>query len=724
MKDRGRAPNCTHRGVGALRRGVSATTFALVIACGSRTPAPAAPEAASSVLSQLNQGARSEATVETHFGVRVADPYRGLERESEMTNRWIEMQSARTRSELTIRPGLRQRLAQLLQIGSLHRARVGGTRTFFQLREGARQQPRLMVVDSGAIHPLMDPQRFGPRAALDWYYPSPDGKLVAFGISDNGDEKSTLRLLDVDAALAGETDITGLEIRRAKWCSLAWLPDSAGFYYTRYPNPGEPNFDGSDAYFPRVFFHRLGTSSENDPRIFGSERGTDFPSMDVSADGRWLTLNVFRGWSQRDVFLLDRHADTPIPTEVVNGSDSVTSGTVYNDRFIAITNIGAPKYRVVVAPVDQAGNQDQWHDLIAEREHKLEDFIVGRGEFFAHYVDNVHSRLIRFADDGQTQTEFELPKGAIESLDASPHAPHAAVAFSGLLQPPSLLTVQAAGPSLREVTRVESDFSFDDYRVDQEHVRSSDGTSIPIFVVRSRRSSPQPPVLVYGYGGFNVSLMPDFRRNALYWLERGGVYVIANLRGGGEFGEAWHRAGMLQHKENVFDDFEAVLSWVADSGLAPPERIAITGASNGGLLMGATATRVPSRFRAGASYVGLYDMLRYHRFPPAELWISEYGSAANEAQFHTLYGYSPYHRIENGTPYPAMLIETADHDSRVHWGHSTKFAAALQEATSSANPIYFLMERAQGHGAGMRQSDMVERFARMYTFFEAELDMR
>jgi prolyl oligopeptidase len=231
-------------------------------------------------------------------------------------------------------------------------------------------------------------------------------------------------------------------------------------------------------------------------------------------------------------------------------------------------------------------------------------------------------------------------------------------------------------------------------------------------------------VLLTAYGGFNVALLPSFRRNALYWIERGHVYAVANLRGGSEYGETWHRAGNLENKERVFEDMEAVTRWFTSSQISAPQYIAITGGSNGGLLMGAMITRAPETFRATATYVGLYDMIRYHHFPPAELWISEYGSADEAEQFSYLHAYSPYHRVVPETDYPAVLVETADHDSRVFWGHSTKFAARLQEATASRLPVYFYMERQVGHGAGTRLSDTVRRYVRMYTFIESQLGLR
>jgi prolyl oligopeptidase len=276
------------------------------------------------------------------------------------------------------------------------------------------------------------------------------------------------------------------------------------------------------------------------------------------------------------------------------------------------------------------------------------------------------------------------------------------------------------------VYQVAHDLGTDRFALSEGEATSKDGTLIHFFYVHRKdmKRDRNNPVLLTGYGGFDVSELPEFTRNALYWLERGGVYAVANLRGGGEYGEAWHRAGMLGNKERVFEDFEAVIRWFSESGVSRPERIAITGGSNGGLLMGAMITRVPEAFGAVVADVGLYDMLRYARFPPAELWTSEYGDPNEPEAARWLFTYSPYHRVRDGTAYPAVLVETADHDTRVHWAHSTKFAARLQEAQAGPAPIYFHMERKQGHGHGVRLSDLVRRYVRRYAFLESALGMR
>jgi prolyl oligopeptidase len=293
-----------------------------------------------------------------------------------------------------------------------------------------------------------------------------------------------------------------------------------------------------------------------------------------------------------------------------------------------------------------------------------------------------------------------------------------AFVFSSFFYPPTLFVADAASLGVEQVEQVRTDLDASAYVVTQATVNSADGTPVNVFLVH-RRGAPLDGtnrVLLYGYGGFNISILPSFTRRPLYWLEQGGVYAVANLRGGGELGEAWHRAGQLENKHHVFEDFEAAIRWLSESGWSSPERIAILGGSNGGLLVGAMLTRCPDAFGAAVGYVGLYDMLRYHRFPPAELWVSEYGSAEDPEQFEFLRDYSPYHAIRSGMRYPAALIETADHDSRVFWGHSTKFAARLQEASTSPASVLFFMDRSVGHGAGTGLSDTVDQMVRMYAF--------
>jgi prolyl oligopeptidase len=713
--------------------------LALAAACATPTP-PAAvggtPNGTQPMIEELNAEARRGAVVEQVAGLRIEDPYRALEEDSPLTRRWMQAQTARTEQALGpwTTDRTRRRLRALFAIGTLGSPAMGGDRLFHTRRMGDREQAALFMVEGGTprADPLVDPLDHGERASLDWFYPSPDGRLVAFGISQRGDERSTLRILDVDG---GHTLPDTIE--RTKWTRLEWLPDSSGFYYTRYPAPGEPGHDPDqpESYFPRVFFHRLGGDVADDPRVHGSDRGTDFPGVSISDDGRWMVLNVFRGWSRSDVYLFDRGADPEarrvapdaahplVPVAV--GRDALTFGRVHRGRLYLFTNEGAPRWRLAAVALEHAGDRERWHDVVPEpAQGTLDAWAMAGDRLVVHAIDDVRSRLLRYDLSGQPLGEVPLPaRGSASGLTDAPQGERFAFIFSSYLHAPTLFVQDGDAPAPSEVVRVEHDLDLGRYELRMAHVRSADGTRVPVQLVHARGLEPtgDHPVLLTGYGGFNLSLLPSFSRHALHWIERGGVYAVANLRGGSEHGQAWHRAGSLENKPRVFEDFEAVLRWLVTSGISRPERIAITGRSNGGLLMGAAITRAPQAFAAAATYVGLYDMVRYDRFPPAELWISEYGDPNDPEALRTLHGYSPYHRVRDGVRYPAVLVEAADHDSRVHWAHSTKLAARLQEATASDAPVYFYLQRQLGHGAGTRLSDLVDEYARMYGFFDSVL---
>ncbi|MEM7605045.1 MAG: prolyl oligopeptidase family serine peptidase [Myxococcota bacterium] len=708
----------------------------LLLGCGA-TPAPvpqAAPDPApvtaspprhDDIVADLNTRALEGQAAYTLHGVEVSDPFRALETDSPFTQAWIEAQNARTANFLEAEDaGRRERLDALLSIGSIGSARWGGEHLFFSMRPGDEERASVYVKEESGERRIIDSRTLGERGAIDWYFPSPRGTYVAYGVSDNGDEASTLRVVNVETL-----ELLDLTIPRTKWCNLAWLPDESGFYYTRYPGPGEPGYDEAQplSYFPAIYFHGLGSAPEADPRVFVSERGTDFPGPHVSPDGRYLTLTVFRGWSASDVLLFDRGRNgraAPDETHrivpVVEGEDSISEGGVFDGRLILRTNRDAPRYRIVEANVRRP---NRWRDLVPQGEGTIEDWSVSAGgAVVTHAIKNVRSEL-RVTKGRSTRT-IDLPEGAVRSLAASGAHGRVALRFEGYTATPRVLTIDTDGDESAPETVVAIDGSVDlsGMVVTRQQVRSADGTEVPLTLVHRGElpTDGSAQVILYGYGGFNVSLLPRFTRHTLYWLESGGIYAVANLRGGGEFGEAWHQAGALANKANVFDDFEAAARHLSTTGVSTPERIAIMGGSNGGLLMGAMITRAPDAFGAAAAYVGLYDMVRYHRFPPAELWISEYGSAEDESLFPVLHGYSPYHRVEAGAAYPAVLIETADHDGRVHWAHSTKFAAALQHAAPDGS-IYFHMARAEGHGAGSSRADMVEKYVRLYAFLERTL---
>ena len=736
---------------GMSKRALLTVTIGLGLSCGGPQATPDSrnvpmeePVRQMSELQRLNARAREGAVTETVSGVTVADPFRALETESPLTTEWIQAQTQRTATALDAwtSSATRARLDALLSIGVIGGPSVHGERIFYTKREGEREQPGLFLREGQTLReaPIIDPLSFGERAALDWYVPSPSGRYVAFGISTDGDERSTLRVLDVDD---GELEPDTIE--HTKWTAIAWLNSEEGFYYRRYPRESEPNYDADaqDSYHTRLFFHALGSDPNDDELVFAPEDGTDFPSASLSADDRWLVITNFRGWSQSDLRIFDRgrsrrgRRNAPDEThplvDVVVGQDHIYYPAIHDGRLFIVHNDGAPRYRVDAVAPSRAGDRDRWETFLAQGEGAIESIALGDGRLVVHTIENIASRLRSYRvggrRDGSLEREIALPGGGeVFGLEADREDGRVVFGFSSFVHPPALFEMPARAEEPREIDRVQTDVAFDDIELSQATVTSRDGTEINVYYVHRRGMSLDGTqrVLLTAYGGFNVSLLPGFQRNALFWAERGGVYAVANLRGGSEHGEEWHRAGNLLNKENVFDDMEAVIRWFGTSaddggsGISRPDRIAITGGSNGGLLMGAMLTRAPETFGACVANVGLYDMVRYHHFPPAELWITEYGSAdANEEQARYLHGYSPYHRVRDGVAYPPTLITTADHDSRVHWAHSTKFAARLQAASGQPSPdIYFYMVTQQGHGAGTRRSDTVDKYARLYAFVE------
>jgi prolyl oligopeptidase len=716
-----------------------------------------------------NRAARAGAVTDTVHGVSVSDPFRTLETDSPETRTWIDQQTRRSERYLSAHasPARERRLSELLDIGAMATPSPAGGRIFYRRRDAGQEQFVLMVTDPrpataapttawnnphALIDTTRDAARYGERAAIDWYVPSPRGRYVAFGTSQNGDERSTLRVIEVATGR-----VLDEAIAHTKWCRLAWLANESGFYYTRYPKENENGYDAErpDTYWRRMYFHRLGNGPDgaSDPLVFEGTERTDAPSPYVSADGRWLVVNLFKGWTKSEVLLVDRNArvaagQKPRAVPVAVGHESLNHGAVYRGRLYLHTNRDAPKYRILAAsadalyrtappPVNGVSPQaippeGPWRIVVPEREHPLEEFAFAGTTLAVHYLENITSRVRVLTLDGANVGEIPLSsEGSVQGIATQDDEPVITFSFTSFFVPNAVLAADTRmvnrrgliAPSV--VDHPTLGFDLDQYELERATVNSADGTPVNVFFMHRRgmERNHQNPVLLNGYGGFNISLAPRFTRQALYWMERGGVYAVANLRGGAEFGEGWHRAGMRENKHHVFEDFEAVIRWFSTSGISAPERIAIHGGSNGGLLMGAMVTRCPDAFRAAYSDVGLYDMVRFHRFPPAEIWTSEYGTPEEPEAFRYLHEYSPYHRLTPGTRYPAVWVSTADHDTRVYWGHSTKFAALLQESQAAPHPIYFYMERDVGHGAGMQRSDQLRAWTRMFTFLEDQLGL-
>ena len=638
-------------------------------------------------------------------GVEVRDPYRWLEDgDAEEVRRWSEAQGRHTRAALDAIPftaAIRERLRVLFSIGLVSAPAIRGDRYFHQRRTGDQEQPVLYLRQGreGEDRVLLDPARFAEdrTSALDWYYPSDDGRLLAYGVSEGGSEKSVLRILDVDT---GRDLADVIPFTRA--CSLEWRPDGSGFFYTRYPEPGSVP-PGEENYRRRVYEHVLGRDWREDPLVFGADRPPeDWANVHLSPGGRWLAVSVSRGWTRTDVYLRDLASpDSPFVT-VIEGLDVVFGVDVRNDRLYLQTNLDAPRSRLVAADLEHPG-RETWRDVLPEGSDVLEGTALIGDWIVAVWLRDASSRVTLHARDGTLLHEVALPViGSVAGLTGEWDGREAFLGFTSYAVPPTVYRLALPDPALELWARAPGEVDADRFRVRLVHYPSRDGTLVSMFLVdaRDRPTDGRGAALLTGYGGFNISHTPAFGRGVIQFLEKGGLYAVAHLRGGGEYGEDWHRQGMLDRKQNVFDDFLAAADFLLQQGHAGRGRLAIMGGSNGGLLVGAALTQRPGLFRAVVCQVPLLDMVRYHLFRIARLWIPEYGSADDPEAFRWLHAYSPYHHVRDGTPYPAVLITTGESDSRVDPLHARKMAARLQAATSSDHPILLRLETRAGHGQG------------------------
>jgi prolyl oligopeptidase len=674
--------------------------------------------------------------VDTLHGRPVADPYRWLEDGSAPEVRaWSAAQTARTESVLKDRPEyaeIRARLEALLSIGTVEAPHpvtgADGVVRYFYRRQGPGQdQPVLYVREGldGDDRALIDPNRMSAdgTTSLDWWKPSWEGDLLAYGLSDGGDENSTLRVLDVTTGQdLGPTEV----ISRARYASIAWLPDGSGFYYSRFPEKGSVP-PGEEAYHKRIYEHRIGRDAEEDPLIFGAGRPmTDTPSVEISPGGRWLVASVHRGWSRRELHVLDRTAGVDarwIPVAAPH-DDAIYEATTLDDHLLVRTNDGAPTYRLFRVDLDSTSEtvvapRARWREIIPPSKDVLSHVSVVGGEVFAVFIVDARSAVRRFAADGTPKGEIPLPTlGTVPDVLGQWNGGEAFFGFTSFAVPAMVFRVDLVTGKPALWAEVKPPIDPAEFVVTQERTSSRDGTSIPMFVSHRRGlvRDGSAPALLGGYGGFNISQMPAWSGARYAFLERGGVAVTANLRGGGEYGEAWHRAGMLAKKQNVFDDVAAVAEHLVASKLTSSDRLAILGGSNGGLLVGAAVTQRPDLFRAAVCMVPLLDMIRYHRFLIARLWIPEYGSADDPEQFGWLQAYSPYHQVKPGVRYPAMLFSTAEGDTRVDPLHARKMAALLQAESGSDRAVLLRIESRAGHGAGKPISKRVDESALIYTF--------
>jgi prolyl oligopeptidase len=653
------------------------------------------------------------------FGHQVSDPYRWLEdTSSDERARWLAEQASlfdAQRAELAGREELAEQVRELLSVGYEGIPVWRGDRRFFTRRDpGAEHGVLCTQLGDDPVEILVDPMAIDPSGltTLDAWQPDKEGRLLAYQLSEGGDEESLLRVIDA----ATGTLVDG-PIDRCRYTNVAWLPGGKAFYYTRRLPPSAVP-DGESQYHRRVYLHQLGATADADALIFGAGRDkTDYYSVSVSRDGRWLTISASRGTAPRnDLWLADLSESDPASPElrvVQEGIDAQTDFWLGRDgRLYIFTDAGAPRGRIAVADPVDVGGPATWRDLIREDPEAvlrgyaiLDGAELDRPVLLASWTRHALSEItVHDLATGEPLGPVPLPGlGTVGATSERPEGGHEAwFVYTDYTTPSVVLRFDARDSTVSTWATAPGQVRVPAVEAQQVSYSSADGTLVRMLVISGPGSLAGPrPAILYGYGGFDISLTPAYSPNVLAWVAAGGVYAVANLRGGSEEGEEWHRAGMLDRKQNVFDDFHAAAETLIRDGWTTPEQLAISGGSNGGLLVGAALTQRPSLYAAVICSAPLLDMVRYERFGLGQTWNVEYGSASDAEQLGWLLSYSPYHHVVPGTAYPAVLFTVFTNDTRVDPVHADKMCAALQYATSSGpeRPVLLRAEGQVGHGA-------------------------
>jgi prolyl oligopeptidase len=671
--------------------------------------------------------------VDDYHGTPVPDPYRWLEDpDAPETVAWVEAQNALTAAFLGQGPArerLRERLTRLWDYPRYGVPQREGDRYYFWKNDGLQNQPVLYLQPTleASPAPVLDPNALsedGTAAVMNLRF-TRDGRRAAYGVSRSGSDWQDLHVRDCDTG-ADLPDV----IRWCKFAGIAWAPDARGFFYNRFPEPGTVPPEEESSH-QRVYWHTLGTDQARDRLVYARP---DFKELGFTPratdDGAYLVLHVWRGTEPENRFY---YRPLSVPPE---GGDGPPDGVPFvrlldeaDARYDFVDNVGplfyfhtdldAPKGRVIAIDVEHPG-REHWREVIPEGEDVIDQVALIHDELIVVTLHDVHHRVRRCSRAGEPLGEIPLPGiGTVAGLTGRREDAECFLGFTGFLFPLTTLRFDFTTGALTTVRAPELDFDPAPYETRQVFYPSKDGTRVPMFLTHRKGIAldGDNPTLLYGYGGFNISLTPAFTVHRLVWLEQGGVLAVANLRGGSEYGEAWHRAGILEKKQNVFDDFVAAAEWLIEAGYTRRERLAIQGGSNGGLLVAACETQRPELFGAVLCQVPVADMLRYHRFTVGRYWTTDYGDAeADPEHFRFLFAYSPLHNVRPGTAYPPTLITSADTDDRVVSAHAKKLAAALQAAQAGDAPILLRVETKAGHGAGKPTTKQIDEQADLYAF--------
>ncbi|MEL7051855.1 MAG: prolyl oligopeptidase family serine peptidase [Cyanobacteria bacterium J06588_5] len=674
---------------------------------------------------------RTTNTTDTYHGVAVPDPYRWLEDpNTDETAQWVVAQNKVTFGYLNALPGRDQLNARLTELWNYERYGTPfkqADRYFYYKNDGLQNQSVLYTLPTLDSEPtvLLDPNTLSEdgTVALSGTAISENAKYLAYGLSTAGSDWVEWHVRDIET---GED--TSDHIKWVKFSGAAWTHDHQGFFYSRYDEPNEESKLEDVNYFQKLYYHRLGTPQSEDTLTYERPDQKEWGfAGDVTEDGRYLIISVWRGTEPKNlVFYKDLQQPEAEVIELIANFEAQYSLIDTDDTtFWFRTDLDAPKGRVIAIDIANPDTAN-WQTLIPESEETLESVGILNNQFIADYLKDAYTQIKIFDLEGKPVREVELPGiGSAGGFNGKRSDTETFYSFTSFTVPSRIYHYDLTTGESTLFREPSIPFNPNDYETRQVFYPSKDGTQIPMFITAKKglQLNGENPVLLYGYGGFNISLSPSFSVSNLVWLEMGGVYAVANLRGGGEYGESWHQQGIKTSKQNVFDDFISAGEWLIEQKYTKREKLAIAGGSNGGLLVGACITQRPDLFRAALPAVGVLDMLRFNKFTIGWAWESDYGSPENEDEFKALYAYSPLHNLKLGTDYPATMITTADHDDRVVPAHSFKFAAALQSAHEGDNPVLIRIETKAGHGAGKPTTKQIEEATDKWAFLANELGM-
>jgi prolyl oligopeptidase len=710
----------------SLRTSVRVKSLATVLALVAIAPAAA--------LAQVEYPKTKKVdVVDVYHGTEVPDPYRWLEDvDSEDTEAWVEAQNEITFGYLEVIPErarIRERLTQLWDYERYGTPWKEGDYYLFWKNDGLQNQYVLYMQSNLDAEPevLLDPNTFSEdgtvsASALDF---TEDGRYMVYSVSSSGSDWREFYLRDVETKRDLDDHLTWI-----KFSGASWTHDGAGFFYSRYPEPAEGDVYEEMNRDQKVYYHRVGTPQSEDQLIYERPDQAEWGlGAFVNDDGRYAIMYVSHGTDERNRIYykdLGDPLDPRLDAEIVKLLDDFDAsyGFIGNDGpvFYFLTNLDAPRYRLIAIDTRSPARQN-WRTVIPEKDDVLRSVGIVNNQFVARYLHDAHTQIFIYDMDGTFDTQVELPTlGTAGGFSGEREDTEAFYSFTSYLYPTSIFRYDFETGKSTVFKAPQVDFDPSGYETTQVFYTSRDGTRIPMFITHKKgiELDGSNPTYLYGYGGFNSTQTPYFSPSMLVWYEMGGVYAVACLRGGGEYGEQWHQAGMLSNKQNVFDDFIAAAEYLIDEGYTSPKRLAIAGASNGGLLVGAALTQRPELFGATLPAVGVMDMLRFHKFTIGWAWVSDYGSADDPEMFPYLYAYSPYHNIHPEL-YPPTLVTTADHDDRVVPGHSFKFAARLQEMQMGDAPVLIRIQTKAGHGGGKPTTMVIEEQADRWAFLVKSL---